>query len=140
MEREYLLNQLKNHIYCRLKPSKFGGVGVFAIRKIPAGAEPFFGSAQPKHIFFSVEQLADLHPNVKRLVQDIVVFKNGVYHLPDNGLAQINIAYYVNHSDSPNLKVREDGHTFEAVEDILEGEELTADYSTYNDKEDVFDR
>ncbi len=68
------------------------------------------------------------------------VYKSGVYHLPDNGLAQVDIAYYINHSDMPNIKVDSDGHTFETIRIIKEGEELTADYSTYNDKEDVFER
>lgn len=140
MNKEEILNQLKNDIYCRLGVSKFGGVGVFAIRDIPAGVDPFLGTVQPKHVFVPVEELTSLHPNVKRLVQDMFVYQNGAYRLPDNGLAQIDVAYYTNHSDSPNIRAVNNDRTFETIRIIKEGEELVSDYSTYNDEEDVFDR
>ncbi len=140
MNAEEIFSQLKNDIYCRLKPSEFGGVGIFAIKEIPAGIDPFHGTTTPGHITFTSEQLDVLHPNVKRLVQDLFVFKNGVYYVPDNGLAQIDLPYYINHSNQSNLRVLTDSNTFETKRIILEGEELTADYSTYNDKEDVFER
>lgn len=140
MTREEILDQLKNDIYCRLKPSKHGGVGVFAIRDIPAGIDPFVGSVKPNYISLSIEQLEDLHPNIKRLVQDFFVYKNAVFHVPDNGLAQVDVPYYINHSDQPNIKVGTDGHTLETTRVIKEGEELTSDYATYNDPEDVFER
>lgn len=140
MDKDEILDQLKNDIYCRIKPSQHGGVGVFAIREIPAGIDPFFGAVKPKHSTFSAEELKVLHPNVQRLVQDMFVFKNGVYHVPANGLAQVDTPYYVNHSEESNLKVGSDGHTFETKRVINEGEELTSDYATYNDKEDVFER
>ena len=40
MEKK-LLNNLKNDIYCRIKPSKKPGVGLFAIRDIPENTNPF---------------------------------------------------------------------------------------------------
>lgn len=140
MEIDELFKQLKNHIYCRIKPSQIGGVGVFAIKNIPANIDPFVGATKPAHQLMPLDKLGDLHPNVMKLVRDMFVFKDGFYHIPNNGLAQIDIAYYVNHSKSPNLRVCEDGHTFETIREIIEGEELCADYSTYNDEEDVFER
>ncbi|EKD43982.1 MAG: hypothetical protein ACD_72C00047G0001 [uncultured bacterium] len=140
LSREEVLNQLKNDIYCRLKPSEHGGVGIFAIRDIPAGINPFVGTVVPNHYMFTVKELEVLHPNVKRLVQDMFVFKDGVYHVPDNGMAQVDIAYYVNHCDRPNLRVVNNGLTFETIREVKDGEELCADYASYNDKEDVFDR
>lgn len=140
MNKEEILNQLRNDIYCRIKPSQSGGVGVFAIRDIPAGIDPFVGTVQPEHIFITAEEMVGAHPNVRRLVQDMFVYRNNSYRLPANGLAQVDIAYYTNHSDHPNIKAINDDRTFETIRIIKEGEELFSDYSTYNDKEDVFDR
>ena len=39
--KQTILEHLKNNIYCRLKPSKIHGVGVFAIRNIPKNTNPF---------------------------------------------------------------------------------------------------
>jgi len=36
-----LVRNLKNNVYCRIKPDSFGGVGVFAIKDIPEGVNPF---------------------------------------------------------------------------------------------------
>ena len=140
MNKDEIFYQLQYNIYCRIQPSPRGGVGVFAIKDIPLGVDPFEGCVRPNYILFSKKELSSLHPNVQRLVQDMFVFKNGVYHVPDNGLAQIDIAYYINHSDNPNIKVVEDGHNFITTDNILAGDELVSDYASYNDQEDVFDR
>jgi len=39
--KKKLIKNLENDIYCRIKPSKKHGVGVFAIRDIPKGINPF---------------------------------------------------------------------------------------------------
>lgn len=41
MSKKVLLKNLQNDIYCRIKPSKKHGVGVFAIKDIPKNTNPF---------------------------------------------------------------------------------------------------
>ena len=45
--KKEILNNLKN-TYCRLKASKIQGVGIFAVREIPKGKNPFFGLRKQK--------------------------------------------------------------------------------------------
>jgi SET domain-containing protein len=44
----------------------------------------------------------------------------------------MTVAWYLNHSKKPNVGCDKDCKFF-ALEDILVGKELTADYETYND-------
>ena len=41
MSKNKLLKHLQNDIYCRLDVSKIAGIGVFAIKTIPKGVNPF---------------------------------------------------------------------------------------------------
>jgi SET domain-containing protein len=48
----------------------------------------------------------------------------------------MDLAVYLNHSDSPNLISINDGEYFEATRDIQSGEELLIDYGTIVDGEE----
>jgi len=48
-KKEVILKKLEN-TYCRLQPSMISGVGVFAIRDIPQGINPFQGAQEPEWI------------------------------------------------------------------------------------------
>jgi hypothetical protein len=47
MKRAALLRRVLADCYCRLQPSRIHGIGVFAIRDIPNGRNPF--KAMPKY-------------------------------------------------------------------------------------------
>jgi hypothetical protein len=49
------------------------------------------------------------------------------YHCPLS-FSCMSIGWLINHSDNPNGKI--DGDFFVAIQDILQGEELTVDYHT----------
>ena len=118
-------------VYCRLQTSKHG-VGVFAIKKIPMGTNPFEGCYDGEFIEIPEEKVLALEPNIKSYVIDMCPFEDGHYLVPEDGMQIIDISFYINHSKEPNMKEDEGGLNFFAARDIETGEELTVDYETYN--------
>lgn len=133
MSKQNTLSLLQK-TYCRLQPSTIEGVGVFAIREIPEGVDPFEGMRdEPWHVF-TVAELENLHPNVKKMIDDFfVIEKDGTVQIPASGLNGMDISFYVNNSKEPNLKT-ERGFAFMTTRVIHPGEELTVAYSTYDEK------
>ena len=103
MKKAELLEHTRGRVYCRLKPSPIHGIGVFAVRDIPAGVEPFDGCDRTRAIWVRPEELDGLHPEVRRMIDDFCAVQGGWIFLPRRGLNAIDIQYYVNHSDAPNL-------------------------------------
>ena len=62
MNRE-IFDTLKN-TYCRLKPSKISGVGVFAIRDISPKTELFKGQINQRWSRFKIKELKDLDKEI----------------------------------------------------------------------------
>jgi len=133
MNKKQLLENLKNDIYCRLKTSSIHGVGVFAIRNIPKGIDPFKGCEIERWIGFKESELKDLRPEVKKMVYDLSAFQKGKVWIPNFGLNSIGTSYFVNSSKKPNLKALKDGEKFITIRHIKAGEELTVDYRTYDE-------
>lgn len=135
MDKPSLIAELENGIYVRPQPSPLGGVGLFAIRDIPAGTDPFPGD----NIEFVEIPEAEIMDNpaipesVKKYVDDICVYRDGCYFVPKEGLNNITISSFINHSEDPNIKVDVMRGNFVALRDIKAGEEITSDYTTYND-------
>lgn len=134
--REKFLDDLAKNVYCRLRPSKIHGVGVFAIRPVPHGVNPFQGCRPVKWRLLpeaELDQDAGIHPAVKAFAKELYAVERGMLHYPDHGLNDVNISYFVNHSSVPNLEVieYEDRIEFVASRSISAGEELTADYAQY---------
>jgi SET domain-containing protein len=120
-----------------LQPSPIHGIGVFAIRTIPKGINPFVSFADEDFEGVTTDKILknkNIHPNVKKYVQDMCALQDGKIYLYDLGMNAINIAYYLNHSDNPNMIEENDGEVFRTKKEIKVGEELTVDYTTYNDK------
>jgi len=136
--KKEILNNLKN-TYCRLKASKIEGVGVFAIKDIPKGKNPFPGIKSGKWHKFEMKALKKLDKEVLKLVDDFfVIEKDQTVYIPETGLNGIDISFFVNNSKNPNLKIVEDGKTealnFKTIKPIKKGEELTVSYATYDEK------
>lgn len=127
-----ILKKLQN-TYCRLKSSKISGVGVFAIRNIPAGARVYFGTKKQRWVKFNLADLKGLDKEVLTMIDDYTVIeKDGTVFIPENALNGMNISFFHNHSSKPNIKTIDGGETFIAGRNIKKGEELTADYGTYD--------
>lgn len=138
MEKGKVLEILKN-TYCRLKASKIEGVGVFAVREIPEGINPFGGVKKQKWVKFNLDELRKLDKEVLKMIDDFfVIEKDGTVYIPESGLNGIDISFFVNNSKKPNLKIVGDGEKeeigFVTFRKIRKGEELTVSYATYDDK------
>lgn len=133
-EKQLTLKILKN-TYCRLKPSKISGVGVFAIRDIPPKTELFKGQINQKWLKFRMEEFESLDKEIIKIIDDFfVIEKNKSVSLPKSGLNGMDMSFYVNHSKNPNAKTIDNGFTFVSLRRIKKGEEITISYSSYDYK------
>jgi len=124
-----------NNTYCRLKASKIEGVGVFAIKDIPEGTNPFKGLKKTKWIKFHMAELAHLDKEILELIDAFfVINNNGIVWIADCGLNGMDVSFFLNDSKKPNLKTIDDGANFKTLRKIKKGEELTVAYSTYDEK------
>lgn len=150
MPNNKLLHHLKNKTYCRLGKSMVHGVGVFAIKKIPKGINPFTLSDQYCNegsiSKIKVEDLQKLPKAIQTMVQDFFsplkkirqYKKNEYLYLPTLGLNSINISYYLNHSNHQNMNIEFNKEcfytTFTTKRVIQKGEELTINYNEFRGK------
>lgn len=118
-KKEFILKKLKN-TYCRLQPSMISGVGVFAIRDIPQGINPFQGAQEPEWIEFSVEELKNLDKEIKKMIDDFyVIEKDGSVYIPECALDNMDVSFYVNHSTNPNLKKIDASGNYSIIESSI---------------------
>lgn len=116
---------LNSTVYCTLAPSPIHGIGVFAIRDIPAGT-PYTDCTNnnvilTKYYTFTDSQFRDMHPEIQKLILDRTIFEpNCVEFLSPNSDAILRS--FMNHSADPNT----DG--VYTLRDIKKGEELTENF------------
>lgn len=118
-------------LYTRLRSSQGKGVGVFAIREIPQGLDPFLGDGGgtalvPRAV---VERIEDAE--LRQVYLDFCPLV-GEHYLAPVDFNRMTIAWYMNHSDQPNV-VADPDVNFVAACTIGRGEELTVDYRTFSD-------
>jgi hypothetical protein len=133
MKRFSLVQQVLGQCYCRLQPSAIHGIGVFAIRNIPRGTNPFgllARYARPGYVRITQDELDALPSGLARIIRTLFVPTDGTMYLPTSGTNLVHLLAYLNHSDEPNLRTR-DGWNFFTCRRIREGEELTVDYHSY---------
>jgi len=78
----------------------------------------------------SIDKTKKLSKNLQKLYEDFCPIKDDKYLCPTN-FNKLTLAWYLNHSNSPNVDCNEN-YMFYANRDIKIGEELTVDYSTYD--------
>src|SRR5258706_10512615 len=93
-----LLQHLRDDVLCRLGVSTVHGIGVFAIRDIPQGREPFRCLLAREDVRFETEEFATLPEAVKQQIETFCYCKNGHAHIPVWGLNVMDYALYMNHS------------------------------------------
>src|SRR4030042_6721507 len=101
-----LVKDLEVNVYCRLKPSKIHGIGVFAIKSIPKGTKIFRTSRKIKFVGVNPKMILKnkkISRNIKEMVNDFFVISGKKLYLPNCSLNEIDISFYVNHSDKPNV-------------------------------------
>jgi SET domain-containing protein len=138
MDKKEIINDLENHIFCRIQRSAIHGVGVFAVKEIPKGTEPLITFNEVDAIPVPESEIMDnpkISDAVKEMVRAFYVIRDGNIYCDDRSFNEINISYFLNHAASPNLDTieRNEETHFIANRDIHVGEELTSDQSTYSD-------
>jgi len=129
--RKDILERIKK-TYCKLKASSIQGVGVFAVRDIPENINPFFGIPDQKWLRFSMNELKEIDKSIMEMIDDFfVIEKDDTINIPEYGLNGMDMSFFVNHSDHPNLITRE-GRYFFTARKIKKGEELTVGYDAYD--------
>jgi SET domain-containing protein len=117
-------------VYTRLGQSKIHGVGVFAIQNIKKGVYIFYDDDEDI-VWVKVEKLKALSKEIRRLYEDFCIKKGKFYGCPKS-FNQLTPAWYLNHSDKPNLGC-DKLFNFFALRNIKKGEELTVNYKTYSE-------
>ena len=134
MKRIERLRHVLAVCYCRLQPSPIHGIGVYAVRVITRGANPFrmlpASTRRSGSVRVSDDELDALPPRLAGLIRALFVPTDGKMYIPTWGTNIVSLAAYVNHSATPNLRTT-DGFSFRTRRRIHEGEELTADYRSY---------
>lgn len=118
------MDWLLQTVWCTLKPSPIHGVGVFALRDIPAGTKVIWEYDTIEVVTLTETELAALPKQIAGEILARTIFIEGepLSFLDPNSTT--NYRSYMNHSATPNT----DGvHT---NRDIAEGEELTEDYKS----------
>jgi SET domain-containing protein len=125
--RNKVLQHLQIDIYCRLGVSSVHGIGVFAIRHIPKGKDPFRCLQRRRYIRLKKEDLGDLPQAVKKQIKRFCYYEDGYVDIPVSGLNVLDYALYVNHSKIPNVDITRGGR-YETLRPVHKGEELLLDY------------
>jgi SET domain-containing protein len=117
-------------VYARIGRSRIHGVGVLAIRDIPAGTRVFRGEDE-RVVWVSRATVRRLPEPLRRLYEDFGQLWGERLGVPRT-FNMLSVGWYLNHSDRPNVAADDDGR-FHALRRIRKGEELTADYRTFAD-------
>jgi len=118
-------------VYARIGPSRIHGVGVRAIRDIPAGTLVFHGESE-RLVWLSRAAVRRMPKAIRALYEDFGMVSGDRIGVPPT-LNMLSVGWYVNHSDRPNVEAGDDAR-FRALRRIRKGEELTADYRTFVDE------
>ena len=128
MTREQLLLELRQDTWVALRPSPIHGIGVFALRDIPAGCRSIFSVGGPEWIPLSITEVEALPAHSRHFIETYCLYDDHVYFVPSQGFKLLDPVLYLNHSSTPNIISINDGELFESINDIPEGTELLIDY------------
>lgn len=133
MNREELLLAIEGKTYCRMKASRVHGVGVFAIRKIGVGVNPFEDAPKEGDIIHKVrhEELEDFDQNLKNYIYDMYISDSEFVYLESITPNNLPIYYRMNHSNSPNIIWDKNAYCFMSIEEVDVDQELLINYSKY---------
>ena len=131
------LSYISNHVFVKLKPSRVQGVGVFALREIPAGVELFKPWTGPTGVYsISEEFLKSLPKELYSHIKDIFLYATNfpvdtnTYVTLTNGCHWIyTTPYYFVNSDIKKFNIDKD--TLTTVRKIKIGEEILSNYGRY---------
>ena len=128
--KDRLLSAVAADTWVMLQPSPIAGVGVFAIRVIPKGCRSMFSEPDTPEDWVSVSraEVEALPEHARHLVENYCLYDDEQYFVPAAGFKKMDLALFLNHADTPNVRSIGDGAYFEATREIAAGEELFIDY------------
>jgi len=128
MIKKEIIDNISKNTKLRLKPSKVcDGVGLFSIMEIKKG-EVILDDVTADDVYIWWDEIPDLHEEVKNYLNSMCNSdRDGLYlsRTPNN----INLAYFVNHSDNPNVFHDLELDRFIAIKDIGVDEEIVCVYN-----------
>lgn len=127
IDKARILKHLQTEVYCRLGISPVHGIGVFAIKDIPKGAKPLVSLIKIKEYSFSKKEINKLPASVRKEIRMFCYYDKDEYLIPSIGLNAMNMAFYMNHSKTPNVKYLKNNDIV-ALRKIKANEELFFDY------------
>jgi SET domain-containing protein len=131
MRKKKAINRVID-VCCRLKPSKIHGIGLFAIRNISKGENPFKSEPKQKWIKVNKSEFKDVDKEILKIINDFYWFdEKGNGWIPEKGFYAMGLSFYMNHSKKPNVKRIDDNGNFATMRKIKKNEELTVDYDLY---------
>lgn len=124
--KKQILNQLRDKAVVKIVPSSIvgAGVGVVALTSIDKNEIVF---ASENNCFISWQEISLCDQEVVDYIKN-VCNNNEFGFWIDCELNKINAAYFINHSDSPNLYHDLNSDIYYALKNIETGEELTCKY------------
>lgn len=137
-DKKQLLSNLRHNTFCRLRRSSIHGVGLFAIREIPKGVNPFKRVSPIDNIIVDVseEEVESLPLEIKDYIKNFFAKDDrNNYPVLGNGLNALDITFFLNHSDTPNVTSDEEYVPldtycpYKTLRKIEKGEELTQNYN-----------
>lgn len=129
MDKDKLLKKLAikrlDYVYCRIQPSPISGVGLFAIRTIPKGTDPFNNSYMAHDSFLvDINELKNQPSEIQKLLEDYWPSNNNNKKVVPLYPNQIVLTNYLNYTDNNhNIIFKQDGK-WETTREIQIGEEL----------------
>ncbi len=130
-----IFNRLKKGAFCKIQPSEIHGVGVFAIKDIPAKICPW---VTPNHHFtndpylLTVDDLNRLDQPIKNTLLDYNLKESDGLYISPHELEVFHLTQFLNSSKEPNLDfIFDRSGKFITNRKIKIGEELTIDYQVY---------
>ncbi len=121
-------------VYARVGVSGIHGVGVFAIRAIPAGTD-IFANDRAEIVWVDRSALDDATPAQRRLYHDFGIARGDRIGCPAN-FNLLTTGWHLNEpraGEEANVLATADVALI-AARDIAEGEELTVRYDTFSDQ------
>lgn len=108
-----------------LRPSALSGIGVFATHDIPKGTRVYTNTFKMRKL--KANEIPD------ELRKYCIYLENDECLCPER-FDHMDVSWYMNHADEPNLVEVSEGHVI-AARDIKEGDEITVDYNALGEPE-----